>query len=283
VRAFLFPGQGARNVVPAWEWLRGRGAPTPLLDIALEVSGLDEAALLRDEGRALERTEVLQPVLIALSLTVHALLRDVVACDVVAGHSLGELAAVSAAGAFDAETAVRLAATRGQTMAAENAKRPGGLVVVASREEAAKFPALELAAVNARDEFVLGGALEVLPPLRRVPVSGAWHTSAMAGAVGPFREALTSKQPRPLTTPLVRNLDGAEVRDCTSLPAQLERTVEFVRVLDALVSRGVDEVVVLGPGLVLRGLLRRHGGALRVHTTEDEVDLRRWLKDALPR
>ena len=299
-RALLFPGQGARGVLEAAAWLRG----SELLALAL-----DEARLSFDEleafgGRALERTEVLQPLLTALCLTVAERLG--VTPEVVLGHSLGELAAASAAGAFDARTAVRLAAQRGRLMAREAALNPGGLVAltsaaslrassaakddvplgasslgpsVAGRDDApfASTAGLELAAVNAPDELVCGGPLAALGAHRRVPVSGAWHTSAMRGALEEFRAALLAVA-KPLSIALCRNLDGALTHDVGSLAPQLAAPVQFARALTTLVEAGVTTVICVGPGLVMRGLVRKNlGSRVKVLTTEDEADLTRTI------
>lgn len=267
-RAFLLPGQGARNVLEAATWHR---------DEALLHHGLAEARLTFDElnahaGRALERTEVLQPVLTALALIIAQ--RLPAKPDAVLGHSLGEVAAASVAGAFDARAAISLAAERGRLMAREAAKNPGGLIALATNSAP---PGLELAAINAPDEFVFGGAVAQLGAHKRIPVSGAWHTSAMRGAVSEFSATLRAAS-KPLTIPLIRNSDGAATNDVSSLGEQLATTVHFTRALETLVERGVTEVICIGPGLVMRGLVRKNlGTRMKVFTTEDADDLARTI------
>ena len=355
MKALLFPGQGARGVPEAVRAWRAH----PLVEFARECTGLSWAALEAEAGRAFERTEVLQPLLTAVSLAVYEsfslslrergettptasttgnesllslslrkrgegrgeglvaepitregeavhvaqaagpsnsssgpLTRSALAQgegdagrsrggplaqgDVVLGHSLGELAAVCVAGAFEPRVAVELAAQRGRLMAREAASCPGGLIAVRSRDVA---PTLELAAVNAPDEFILGGPEAQLPRGHpRVPVSGAWHTRAMTGALDDFRRALEAAKPQPLSLPLVRNLDGEVTHDVNSLVEQLVAPVQFVASLQRLETLGVDTLVILGPGLVLRGLVRRTlGTRLRVFTTEDASDLQRTI------
>lgn len=271
MKALLFPGQGARGVPEAVRAWRSH----PLVEFARECTALRWDELEAEAGRAFERTEVLQPLLTAVALATHERVSPTGA-GVVLGHSLGELAAACAGGAFDARTAVELAAQRGRLMAREATLHPGGLIAVTSRDVA---PQLEVAAVNAADELVLGGLEARLPRgQKRVPVSGAWHTSAMAGAVDEFRAALASAKPQPLTVPLIRNLDGELTRDVSSLVEQLVRPVQFVASLQRLEALGVDTVVILGPGLVLRGLVRRTlATRVRVLTTEDAVDLERTI------
>lgn len=288
--AFLFPGQGARNVPGAVAAARATPTGAALLRRALDAVALDDAGLDAMGGRALEQTRVLQPVLTAVALAAHAQLRAAgLAPAVVLGHSLGELAAWAAAGAFSDEAAVDLAARRGALMAEAAAAAPGGLVALPSLEVARaaleQFPVLDLAAVNAPDEVVVCGPAEALAPLARlggraVPVSGPWHGRAMRGAVEPFRAALAAAAPRAPRVTLVRNADGARAgASPLGLADQLAQPVQFVAALETLRALGVDTVVTVGPGLVLRGLVRRVlGTAVRVLTTEDAADLDRTVQ-----
>lgn len=275
--AFLFPGQGARNVSSGLKL--ARSLPDGVQLLALATSEDLEA----NAGRALERTEVLQPVLAAICLTIHgALLRAGVTPSLVLGHSLGELPAFAAAGVITAEAAVKLAVLRGALMAREAGKHPGGLIALDSlaAAKAALSNGAELAAVNAPDEVVISGTEASLRGVagRRVPVSGAWHSKAMSGAVDEFRAALKAVEPSVPRVPLISNLDGAVGRSLDTLADQLTQTVHFTAALKAAVEQGVDTFVTVGPGAVLRGLVRKNLGAtVRVLTTEDAHDFERTL------
>jgi [acyl-carrier-protein] S-malonyltransferase len=291
---FLFPGQGARNVLAgvklAGSWPEG----AQLLAQALAAVKLSAAELEAQAGRALERTDVLQPVLAATCLAIHgALLRAGIKPSVVLGHSLGELPAFAAAGVLTAEATVKLAALRGALMAREAAAHPGGLIAVSPDKLPELSPSpprgrgsgrgltLQLAAFNAPDEVVLCGPEEALRTVaggRRVPVSGPWHGDSMAGAVDEFRAALEALAPSKPTVPLVRNLDGALADSLDTLADQLTRPVQFISALETVRAQGVDVFVTVGPGAVLRGLVRKNlGTTVRVLTTEDAADFERTL------
>lgn len=266
--AFFFPGQGARNLLAGLKLARSWPGGAKLVGFA--ANGVDLEA---NAGRALERTEVLQPVLTAISLAVHRALE--VTPTLGLGHSLGELPAFAAAGVITDEAAVKLAALRGQLMAREAAAHPGGLMALRSLEEA---KGLQLAAINAPDEVIVSGTEAALRRLRgtRVPVSGPWHSEAMQGAVEEFRTALRALDPQPAEFPLIRNLDGALSHSLDTLADQLTRPVHFVAALNTAVAQGIDTFVTIGPGAVLRGLLRRNLGAtVRILTTEDAHDFER--------
>lgn len=278
--AFLFPGQGARNLLAGLALARSWPQGAKLVELA--ANGVDLEA---NAGRAFERTEVLQPVLTAISLAVYQALEvttvslspagERASAAVILGHSLGELPAFAAAGVITDEAAVKLAALRGQLMAREAAKHPGGLIALRSLEEAKGH---QLAAINAPDEVIVSGTEAALRGLRgtRVPVSGPWHSQAMQGAVDEFRAALRALEPQPAKFPLIRNLDGALGHSLDTLADQLTRPVHFVAALNTAVAQGIDTFVTIGPGAVLRGLLRRNlGTTVRILTTEDAHDFDR--------
>ncbi|MER2562855.1 MAG: ACP S-malonyltransferase [Myxococcaceae bacterium] len=278
--AFVFPGQGARNVLEAVEWVARSPQGRALVDRACTSTGCRLEDIRRHAGRLLESTRVLQPVLTAVCLTTLAQLQaHGVRPDAAVGHSLGELAALSCAGRLRPEEAIELAAVRGAVMEAAAAERPGGLVAVASlsiaREAMAAIEGLELALINAPDEVVIAGSngalAEVLSrfPGRRVAVSGPWHSTAMQSAVEPLRRAL------PKEAPAVIALPGGP-GSVSELPARLVSTVDFVTTLQAVRA---DAWLIVGPGHVLRGLLRRTlGASARILTTENEADLHRTLE-----
>ncbi len=289
--AFLFPGQGARNVLANLTFARATPRGEALVARAVHAAGTSLESITAQAGRALERTEVLQPVLTAIALALHArLISAGLTPSLVLGHSLGELAAWTAAGVLSDEEAIDLAALRGALMAREAERNPGGLLALPSLAQAHRALAfvtgLELAAVNSPDEVVVSGTTEALRavsgamPAHRVPVSGPWHSRVMTAAVEPFRAALSALPSRPRRVPLVQNVDGALATGDSplGLADQLTRPVQFIAALDTARAHGVDTFVTVGPGQVLRGLVRRNlGAAVQVLTTEDEADLARTV------
>lgn len=305
--AWLFPGQG--SLEPTAGAALGRflsergGAAGRLLDLASDLTGGDVRRMLARSDPALARTEVQQPVVTALSLgcleAVRLALPDF-RPGLVAGHSLGELAAWAATGAISVDQAVRLAATRGRLMAASVSARPGGLLALLTDERSvqpalelgARHGCVELAAENAPEEWVVAGDEEALRvigaayPSRRLPVSGAWHGTRLSGAAERFRAVLSTLSPADASVPYVACRDGkraspAEIPDL--LAAQICRPVRFRAVLSTVTSAGVTRVLVFGPGRVLRGLCRKNlGSQVAVLATESSADLERAI-DALRR
>ena len=257
--AAIFPGQGPIDQATA----AGVEAD-PLLDLAGQLTGVDVRRLLRRGGRDLDRTEVLQPLITAISLATFARLPPV--AGVVTGHSLGQLAAWSATGGISAEDAVRLAHRRGLAMAAQARRTPGGLIACA---EPASPPDTVLALQNGPDEWIFAGPPEALVGGRRLRATGPWHHPWMAGAAAELEGAL-STIPRSAThLPLIDDqgeLLTGEIE--AALVAQLSRPVDWPAVCRRLLALGVTTAVVLPPGRVLAAQCTRCAPGLTVLRTD---------------
>lgn len=230
-----------------------------LIELASDATKVDLSRALERGGRALARTEVLQPALVAVSLGAAHAMGDPVAA--VLGHSLGELTAACFALDVDDESAIALAAERGRLMAEAAAARPGGMVALSTPSAP---EGLVLAAHNADDEYVLSGdesALRGVTGGTRLRVAGAWHSPAMEPAVEPFRAlAHRTLAGRTLRVPLVSavtasTLEADEVAD--ALADGLVSPVRWVGTLRALPSLGITAALCLTPGRLSRALVRR--------------------------
>jgi [acyl-carrier-protein] S-malonyltransferase len=298
--AFLFPGQGSRGVLDALSLANESERGRALLALAAHEAGVELTALTAEEGRALERTEVLQPALVAACLALSERLTDAgLAPQLAAGHSLGELCAWAAAGPFSAEDTVVLAAERGRLMGREAARRAGGLLALSEVDTAGVQAALALGAqhgrvtvgaLNAPDEVVLTGddaALNAVSrrfPSRRLEVVGAWHSEAMAAAVDDFARTLSAMRAAAPRFDVIPNFDGRPRHGAAELTAllssQLTHPVQWQATLSALPERGVTDVVTVGPGAALRALLRRNPptAGVRVHGAGEARELERTLR-----
>jgi [acyl-carrier-protein] S-malonyltransferase len=191
-----------------------------------------------------------------------------------AGHSLGEYAALVAAGAVAYDDAVRLVDARAAAMARAAEQQRGGMVAMlggdesAVRELAAEL-GLTVANDNAPGQLVLAGAIDALDAAeerardtgaraRRLPVSGAFHSPLMAPAADDLRKALaetTFSEPR---FPVYSNGTARPFEDIPGeLAENLLRSVRFRESLLAMHAAGADEMIELGPGKVLAGLVKR--------------------------
>jgi malonyl CoA-acyl carrier protein transacylase len=277
--AFLFPGQGSQTA----EMRDAVATRRPdLLELALEVVGDDPFARV-DDG-----TRFAQPAIYCASVVGwEQLVEAGVRADALAGHSLGEVAALVAGGALSAEDGLRLVAARGRLMQ-ESGERSGdgsmlALLGSGAAERAAEVAephGLTVANDNAPNQVVLSGdrgafedasAAAKALGLRAVPlpVTGAFHSPFMAEAVPEFRAALAEIHFREPTTTVVSSITtepfddvAARLADALTMPVRWRETIL------ALHARGAARFVETGPGKVLTGLVRRTVSDVEAVTAE---------------
>ncbi len=264
--ALLFPGQGSQTAEMRETVERRR---PDLLELALAEVGPELFE------RATEGTRWAQPAIFCAALAGHDELG--VRADVMAGHSLGEITALVAAGAIGAEDGLWLVAARGRLMqeAAEKTG-DGGMTAVRAREgnreaiaEVAAAANVAIANDNAPDQLVLSGALSALDQAeaelkergirgKRLPVAGAFHSPLMEPAVEPFRAFVDRVE---FAEPRVPVMSCVTARPFEDIPRELVRALtEPVRWLDvvrALEACGVVEFLETGPGTVLTNLVKK--------------------------
>jgi len=268
--ALLFPGQGSQ---------------TSDMREYVEAHRPDLLALARSEvsddlfERAAEGTRWAQPAIFCAALAGYEVIKDRYDPALMAGHSLGEISALVAAGALEAEDGLRLVAARGSLMAqAAEETGDGGMLAVRVRErapveEVAEATGLALANDNAPDQLVLSGpnaSLDEAQGLlnerkvraKRLPVAGAFHSPLMEPAVEPFRALVGQVTLSELSVPVMSCVTAAPFVDVRAqLVEALTRPVRWTAVLRALQERGITNFVETGPGRVLTGLTRKtlHG------------------------
>ena len=253
-----------------------------LLGTAAE-RGLDLATALQGDDDALRPTEVAQPALLLVECVLAEQVRSNADVEVrgVAGHSVGEYAALVAAGALEPAVAMGLVIERGRAMAA---MREGGMAAllgadvetaeaVCREATAATGAPVVVANLNAPGQVVLSGATTALQAAielarargvrRAMPlnVSGAFHSPLMAPAAERFAALLDSTEFHDAAVPVVCNVDGAAVSNAGGLRDRLRRQltapVRWTDCVTTLAALGIDELVEVGPGAVLTGLAKR--------------------------
>ncbi|NUP25194.1 MAG: ACP S-malonyltransferase [Nocardia sp.] len=276
--ALFAPGQGSQTPGMLAPWLDLPGARDRLALWSKE-SGLD-LIRLGTEATAEEITDtaVTQPLVVAAALLAFAEIGDkrVPADTLVAGHSVGELAAAAVAGVISADQAVTLAAIRGAEMAKACALEPTGMSAVLGGDEAAvlaRLEELELVPANrnATGQIVAAGRLDALaelaanPPekarVRALPVAGAFHTEFMAPAQKAVTAAIAEITPHEPVRPLLSNADGKPVESgadaVAKLAAQVTRPVRWDLCTETVRQAGVSAVAELPPAGTLVGIAKR--------------------------
>nr|WP_090277817.1 ACP S-malonyltransferase [Mycolicibacterium komanii] len=294
--ALLAPGQGSQTPGMLAAWLELPGAAERLAGWS-EISGLDLAQLgTTASAEEITDTAVTQPLVVAATLLAHEELtrRGLIADKqtVIAGHSVGEIAAYAIAGVISADDAVKLAATRGAEMAKACAVEPTGMAAVLGGEEAdvlARLEALDLipANRNAAGQIVAAGAVAALdklvedPPekarVRKLATAGAFHTHYMASALDGYAAAadgVTSTDPN---TTLLSNADGQPVDSASDamskLVAQMTRPVRWDLCTETMRKLNVTAIVEFPPAGTLAGIAKRELRGVPTHAVKSPADL----------
>lgn len=294
--ALLAPGQGSQTPGMLAPWLELSGAADRVAAWS-QISGLDLARLgTTATAEEITDTAVTQPLVVAATLLAHEELtrRGLLAgkATVVAGHSVGEIAAYAIAGVISADDAVKLAATRGAEMAKACAVEPTGMAAVLGGEEAdvlARLEALDLVPANrnAAGQIVAAGAVAALdklvedPPerarVRKLATAGAFHTHYMASATDGYSaaaEAVTTAEP---TAKLLSNADGQPVASAadamSKLVSQLTRPVRWDLCTETMRQENVTAIVEFPPAGTLAGIAKRELKGVPTHAIKSPADL----------
>lgn len=286
--AILFPGQGAQAVGMAGDWVSSCPQAAELFARASGILGYDLLEVCKSgPAERLNTTAVSQPAILVTSLAALEVLRardghPLAAAPLTAGLSLGEYTALVFAGALDFDDAVRLVDVRGRAMQECAEQRPGAMLavlgvdrekLVALCDECRGDDVLEVANVLCPGNIVASGSkaacgrLEAAAlaagAMKCVPleVAGAFHTVLMQPAVERLTAALAAATFRAPRIPVVSNVDARPHTDPTEIRGLLARqvvgVVEWHASVAYILSTGVRSVWEVGPGRVLRGLMKR--------------------------
>jgi [acyl-carrier-protein] S-malonyltransferase len=241
---------------------------------------------------ALQETPVQQPAILLISIAYLRALRNrglLPDADYVAGHSLGEYAAMVAAGSLAFEDALRLVRRRGELMQEHGAGAMAAILGLAAEDVAAiaRDAGVEVANFNTPVQTTVSGrkdAVEQVIALANergakravlLPVSGAFHSTLMAPVADAMRPLIDDTAVQPGRVPLVADVDARFLRDPADLRDELVDqicgSVRWVDVVGALVGSGVTTFYEIGPGQVLAGLIGRCAPQATVITAERMV------------
>lgn len=281
--AFVFPGQGSQrqgmlDAVPETEDM------DRLLDAAEALTDLDLraiAALGSDDDLA--DTRAAQPLLYLTDWAWgNALLDAGLTPDALAGHSLGEFAALALAQVFSVEAGLELVVERSRLMASVAAATPGGMVAVLGMDRetvgdlVAGMTGVWLANDNGPGQVIVSGTPDGLEAAtaglaaagarKLVPlkVSGPFHSPLMEPARAAFADILGQAEFSPALVPVIQNADPSPTTDPALIKArlalQIAAPVRWAETMLALRDMGIEVLVEAGPGAVLKGLARKVEG-----------------------
>jgi [acyl-carrier-protein] S-malonyltransferase len=314
--AFTFPGQGSQAPGMGRDLAAAFPAAREVFDEVDETLKQKLSRLMFEgPGDELTLTANAQPALMAVSLAVLRVLaaeggfrlQDRVA--LVAGHSLGEYAALAAAGTFDVPTAARLLRLRGEAMQKATPPGTGAMAALLGAEldqareicaaaaedpETGKKDVVEVANDNGGGQIVISGhaaavdrAIEAakaagVKRAMKLPVSAPFHCALMAPAADAMAEALERAAMASPAVAVVANVtaakatDPAEIREL--LVKQVTGTVRWRECIGAMAGMGCDRFVEIGSGKVLTGLMKRLAPEAKAEAVGTPADIEAFLK-----
>jgi [acyl-carrier-protein] S-malonyltransferase len=278
--AFCFPGQGSLEMGMGKDIAEAFPTAREVYRLGSEASGLDlERLCFETPLEELVDTEVQQPALVATSLAILAALRERgLEPDVVIGHSVGEFAALAAAGSLETGEAIGLVRERGLAMAEAARQRPGTMAAILglADEEVEKLcrriVGVWPANYNCPGQIVVSGEHEAVEECCaeaeslgarravRLKISGAFHSPLVARAADRLRPALDrvrfTEPLTPFMSTVTARVEPAQ-RIAALLVDQLTAPVRFTQAATELIRSGATTFVEVGPGNVLSGLVKR--------------------------
>lgn len=289
------PGQGSQTPGFLSPWLELDGAAEKLASYsdAAEVDLVQHGTV--SDADTIRDTRIAQPLIVAASLIAGDALASRAGrrADGIAGHSVGEIAALVDSRVIDAETGMRLVGIRGRAMADAAAQTPTGMSAVLGGDEAAVLARLtELglspANYNGGGQLVVAGELAGLDALASEPVkgtrviplqvAGAFHTSYMESAVAALRDAVSSAAPADPDITLWTNRDGSVVtagrQALDFLVDQVSSPVRWDLCMASFADHGITGLIELAPAGALTGLAKRglRGVPTVAVKTPDDLD-----------
>ncbi len=283
MKAFVFPGQGSQYVGMSGKIPEG-SIKREFFTKASEILGFDLLEICeKGPQETLTSTDITQPALYTISSIYETLLKEKgIKPDIVAGHSIGEYAALFSCGAFTFETGLKLTKIRGLLMKNISEKSPGKMLAVIGLdaekiqkvlEEASKAGIIVSANYNSLDQIVLSGSINAINEAQVIAkasgarlakpleVSAAFHSPLMEPIVSEMSKAIEEAEFKRPEIPIVQNVTGDVETDPEKIKENLKKQLTGpVRWVDSVLKMqelGVSEFYEVGPKNVLKGLIEK--------------------------
>ncbi|OUS19059.1 [acyl-carrier-protein] S-malonyltransferase [Nonlabens dokdonensis] len=281
MKAYVFPGQGAQFTGMGKDLYDNYPEAKELFHKANDILGFDISKIMF-EGTAdeLKETKVTQPAIFIHSVVLAKMMGDDFAPDMVAGHSLGELSALTAAGALSFEDGLRIVSKRALAMqeACEAQESTMAAIIGMADEDVEKVceevdGVVVAANYNCPGQLVISGevpavekACEILKEkgARRaliLPVGGAFHSPLMEPAREELAKAIEETEFNKPTCPIYQNVSTFAVEGIvdikTNLIYQLTAPVKWTQSVQNMIKDGATEFIEVGPGKALQGLIKK--------------------------
>ncbi len=298
--ALIFPGQGAQKVGMGLEFYQASREAKCIFDSADDICG-NNLTKVTFEGpeEKLTSTAYCQPAILTMSVAAleafraHPKFKNY-SVKFTAGHSLGEYAALFASGAMDFSDILQLVQKRATFMEQATQENQGSMAAVLGFDknklkEICLQTGAEIANYNSNEQIVISGSTsKVLAAMEAIKaaggqkiipltVSGAFHSSLMASAASKFASVLKDAAIHQPVIPVLSNVtaqphgDPQQIRE--NLSRQIRHSVYWVDCVQYMASQGITHFIEIGPGRVLKGLIRRIDPAINVFNIEKPQDI----------
>ena len=280
MHVYMFPGQGSQFPGMAKELYETNPTAREMFDKANEILGFNITDIMfNGTAEELKQTKVTQPAIFLHSVILAKCSPDF-RPDMVAGHSLGEFSALTAAGALDFEDGLRLVSIRAHAMQKACEANPGTMAaIIALPTDAVENICAETEGIvvpanyNCEGQIVISGSVEAVTAASErmkeagakrallLPVGGAFHSPLMKPAAEELAAGIESVKFDEPVCPIYQNVtarptaDPAEIKK--NLLAQLTAPVKWTQTIMNMVANGASEFTEVGPGKVLQGLVSK--------------------------
>jgi len=281
MKTYVFPGQGSQFPGMAKDLHTQSDRAKELFKKANDILGFSITDIMFEGSEEdLKETKVTQPAIFLHSVILAELMGDSFAPDMVAGHSLGEFSALTAAGALSFEAGLELVSKRANAMQKATEKTEGTMAAILGLDDdvvekhcAETVGIVVPANYNCPGQLVISGEIEAVKKAcellseagaRRamiLPVGGAFHSPLMEPARAELASAIEAVDIKSPSCPIYQNVIAEAVTDPSlikqNLVAQLTAPVKWTQSMQAMINAGATEVVEVGPGKVLQGLFKK--------------------------
>ena len=281
MEAYIFPGQGSQFPGMGKDLFDQYEIAKKLFNQANEILGFDLSKIIFEGAKEdLQQTSVTQPAIYVHSVVLSKVMGDSFKPDAVAGHSLGEFSALTAAGAIDFESGLKLVSKRAEAMQKACDHEPGTMAAVLGMEDGlvekicADTEGIVVAAnYNCPGQLVISGAVPAIEMAceslkkagaRRaliLPVGGAFHSPLMEPARIELANAIDATSFKTPRCPIYQNVVAKAINDPLEIQKnlidQLTAPVKWTQSINEMLKAGATSFIEVGPGKVLQGLVKK--------------------------